>query len=165
MVMSKLILNEKTSSQSNSKTNSSLSNFEMVNSTENTSKASINTETVSSIISNDRTIQLKKSESSTVLNESTINSYHYYSNDYYDKFEIKRKEVSFLTRLALYTCILFPCTGILAIFFTQKMKEHYYKSNYNKAVCYRSFGKFFAYLNIVCALIGIFVLLVLFGMI
>ena len=161
-----MMQNEKMCSQSNFQINSSLSNFETVNSTEQNSKDNLTIDTVSSIISKyNRTNQLRRSGSSTVLNESTINSYHFFLNDHNEKIEIKRKDVSYLTSLALYTCILFPCTGILAIFFTQKMKEHYYKSNYIKANWYLSIGKFFAYANIVCALSGFFCLLVLFKII
>ena len=88
---------------------------------------------------------LQRTSSSTVLNEMTINNYHKYDNNH--KHEIKRKEVTFLTRLAISTCIMCPLTGIFSIVFTRKMKQHYYRSEYAQANKYKNLGKFFTYVS------------------
>lgn len=100
----------------------------------------------------------EKSSSSTILNEYTVNN-RYYTTSY--KNEIKRKDVKFLTRLALVTFWLFPFTGIPSLILTQKMKYHYYKSNYNKAIAYKKYAQIFTYMNIIFSIVTLFAWLVI----
>jgi len=95
--------------------------------------------------------------SSTVLNEYTVDN-RYCMTSY--KYEIKLKDVKFLTRLAFFTCLLFPLTGIPSILLTQKMKYHYYESNYQRAIKYKKFARMFSYLNIIFAILTFLVILV-----
>lgn len=101
----------------------------------------------------------ERTHSSTVLNEYTINNLNFAITNN-SKNEIKRKDVNFLSNLALYTCILFPITGIPAIIFTQKMKKHYYQSNYVKARRYRNIGKTFTFLNLLLNSVTLMLLMV-----
>ena len=100
----------------------------------------------------------QRSSSSTILNEYTINNRYYTTYSY--KYEIKRKDVKFLTKLALITCVLFPFTGIPSIVLTQKMKYHYYKSNYDKAIRYKQIAQIFTYMNILFAILSFFTIMI-----
>jgi hypothetical protein len=61
---------------------------------------------------------------------------------------IRFETVIFLTRLSLFTFILFIPTGILSLIFSQLMKKNYLNFNFESAIKYQFYAKLFSYLNI-----------------
>lgn len=101
--------------------------------------------------------EFNKYGSSVILNEYKLGAR--YTATASHECDIKMSELDYLTNLSLLTCTCFPLTGLPSIYVIHKMKKHFFRCEYAKAIKYKKIAQILTSLNIVLALLTLIVII------